>query len=533
MEPAGVKRLLPTTVLAGLLIALGIVLRLAGFLAGRSLWRDEVAVALNLRFRDFQGLFRLLDYDQTMPIALLQGVKAIVSVTGFSEYSLRLLFLIAGCLLLFALWLTFARFLGRDVALIALGLAALWRPLIYYSSELKQYGCDALITVITLWFALNMIDGKDCSRWRALIVWGAAAILLSQPAVFVLAAAGIAAMLDRRFVYSKQWRIYCGIAAIGWLAEFAALFWFSYRYTSGSAYMRSYWASSFLNPGLPDFRNRFLEALWTALGTRYFTDLRSLVLAALAIAGVREIWKRRGIQGVVIAVGPCGLLFGAAMLKQYPIADRLILFAIPLLFWIYASGVTTVASLLPEKFRSAAAAVLACALLGPMARASVAYATHFPAREATRQVVAKMNATDPRAPVYLVFSNYLQWAYYAGDWSRPGLLKEKVDRAYSCTACADLTYPGSAGVRTEIVGSAPPNPPSALADEQWAAREAGAIAAVNGGYVWLFLPIYDDIYRPRNLLEMLLGKLGERGAQSVDRYMIGDSIAIRYALAPM
>ena len=523
-----------STVIASFLILLGAALRLGGFAANRALWVDEVSVALNIRLRGFQGLLRPLDYEQTMPIALLMGIKAIVSGLGFSERALRLLPLIAGCLLVVALWITFERFLGRSIALIGLGLTALWRPLIYYSSELKQYGCDALITVITLWFALRVIDRGDRPCWPGLIVWGAVAILFSQPAVFVLAAVGAGAVLDRRVVESKQWRVYCGAAAACWLAEFAALFWISYRHTAGSAFMRSFWASSFLDPG-PGFRERLVVALWTMLGTGSFTYLRSVVLAMLALVGLYGIWRSRGIQGLVIAAGPFGLLLGAAALKQYPVSERLILFAAPLLFWIYASGVTTIAALAPVKFRTGAIAALALAMLGPMAVTSIRYVIHFPPREATRQVVAQMNATDSlRSPVYLVFSDYLQWAFYAGDWSQPGMLKEKIDQAFSCESCADLTFTGSGGGRTEIVGARPPSQPGPIADEQWAAQEAGRIITNSDGkYVWVFLPLYSAKYQPRRLLEMLLEKLQERHAYPMNIMQLGDTIALRYALKPM
>jgi Dolichyl-phosphate-mannose-protein mannosyltransferase len=525
----------PSTLLAGLLIVLGVALRVGGFAANRALWGDEVAVALNLRFRDFQGLLRPLDYDQTMPLPLLMGIKSIASVLGFSECVLRLLPFLAGCLLLVALWITFDRFFGRSVALIGLGLAALWQPLIYYSSELKQYGCDACVTVVTLWFALSTLDRKDdASRWPGLIAWGAAAILLSQPAVFVLAAVGVAALLDPRIVSSKKWRVDCFIAAACWLTEFVALFWFSYRYTSGNAFMRSFWASSFLDPG-PGFRHKLVVALWTMLGTGSFTYVRSFVLVVVAAAGLYGIWRSRRAQGIALALGPYGFLLAAAVLKQYPIYTRLILFAVPLLFWIYASGLTAIAALVPVKLRTAALAALALAILGPMAVTSIRYVVRFPPREATRQVLLRMNAIDgPGTPVYLVFSNYLQWAYYAGDWSQPKRLKERIDKVYSCSFCTNIAFLGSGGSRTEIVGTLPPRQPGAIADEQWAGQEAARIVAGSGGaHIWLFLPLYSDSYQPRKLLEMLLEKLQDRHAYLVNRIRLGDTIALRYALKPM
>jgi hypothetical protein len=522
-----------STLLASLLIVLGVALRVGGFAANRALWGDEVAVALNLRFRDFQGLLRPLDYDQTMPLPLLMGIKSLASVLGFSESVLRLLPFLAGCLLVVALWITFVRFLGRSVALIGLGLAALWQPLIYYSSELKQYGCDACVTVVTLWFALNTLDRRDGARWPRLIVWGAAAMLLSQPAVFVLAAVGVGALLDPRTLCSKKWRVDCGIAAACWLTEFVALFWFSYRHTSASPFMRSFWASSFLDPG-PGFQQKLVVALWTMLGTGSFTYMRSAVLVVVAAAGVYGIWRSRGAQGIAIALGPYGFLIGAAVLKQYPVYTRLILFAVPLLFWIYASGVTTIAALFPAKFRTGALAALALAMLGPMAFTSIRYVMRFPTREATRQVLVRMNAIDgPPTPVYLAFSNYLQWAYYAGDWSQPKLLKERTDKVYSCSSCTNITFTGSGGSRTEIVGTLPPRQPGAIADEQWASQEADKIVANSGGpYIWLFLPLYSDVYQPRKLFVMLLEKLQDRHAYPLNSIRLGDTIALRYAVKP-
>ncbi len=56
--------------LASTIMALGVGLRVAQYLNNRSLWGDEVAIALNLRLRTFTGLLHPLSYDQTMPLGL-------------------------------------------------------------------------------------------------------------------------------------------------------------------------------------------------------------------------------------------------------------------------------------------------------------------------------------------------------------------------------------------------------------------------------------------------------------------------------
>ena len=80
-----------------------------------------------------------------MPIPLLLAEKSLTTFFGYSEYVLRFLPLLAGCALLVITWTVFSSLFDRRIALISVGLMAVYRPLIYYSSELKQYGLDALV----------------------------------------------------------------------------------------------------------------------------------------------------------------------------------------------------------------------------------------------------------------------------------------------------------------------------------------------------------------------------------------------------
>jgi predicted membrane-bound mannosyltransferase len=100
-------------VLTVFLIVFGIALRLAGYLAHRSLWGDEVEIALNVRFRDLAGLMHPLDYEQTMPIPLLVVIKLLVSIFGASECVLRLPVIVVG-------WQRYGLFSGDCSALASL-----------------------------------------------------------------------------------------------------------------------------------------------------------------------------------------------------------------------------------------------------------------------------------------------------------------------------------------------------------------------------------------------------------------------------
>ena len=106
---------------------------------------DEVAIALNLRFRTLAELLHPLSYDQTMPVGLLLVIKSLASAFGYSELVLRLSSLLVGCGLLILTWLLFSKIFEPPVVLLMVAVMAVSEPLIYYSAELKQYELDALV----------------------------------------------------------------------------------------------------------------------------------------------------------------------------------------------------------------------------------------------------------------------------------------------------------------------------------------------------------------------------------------------------
>ena len=521
------------------LMALGIALRFAGYFANRSLWGDEIAIALNIRLRDLASLRYPLDYEQTMPIPLLVGIKSVVSVFGPSEYILRLLPLVVGCCTLPLLWFVYRRLFGSSIALASLAFASIYRPLIYYSSEVKQYGLDALVTTITLWLGFEVLQTGQARDWWRLIAWGAMGLWLSQPAVFVLAAVGLAAVLDQRFRTLTRWRAYCIIAAAAWMAVFGLLYFVSYRAVSHSAYMRAFWSSRFLNPGSPGFLRQLVDAIYVVLGAEYFDHVRAILLGALFVVGLYGIWQRHYRNGIVVAISPFIGLFIAASLGQYPIATRLVLFTFPLVIWVYATAIVTLSDLVRPKLRPTATAFLLLGLLAPTAVGSVKYASHFPQREASRQIVAWMKATDSSAPVYIAFDEYLQWVYYAGDWSHPEALKVRLAQAFHSARRTEFFRVAESQETEEIVGQFPPEASEGVErDLQWARNEAAAILALKQAHVWLFLPIYIDnpvmghTFKQRKLFERLQEELNRGGARLANTYSIGDGVALRYDLPP-
>jgi len=536
-------------VLASLIMGVGIALRITHYLANRSFWGDEVAVALNLRFRDFSGLLRPLSYDQTMPLGLLLLFKTTSRVLGFSELALRFLPLLAGCSLVILIWALFRRVLEQRVAFLMLTLVSLSPSLIYYSAEVKQYGIDALVTVLVVWLGIDLLGNSTDQNWRKVTVGGAAALLFSQPIAFVLASIGAAAVVDPRFRSSSTWRKQLATASAVWLGVFLVLYLFSYRATIHSPFMRAFWSPKLLQLTSPSFGSDLSSALGFLLGASEVARIPPLVLGGLFVAGVYAIARKQGPSMAVLAAGPLALVLLASVLKQYPIVIRLVLFAFPLLSWILASGISAVADLVPGRMSDLVFVALAGAFVLPTTRDTVWLARHPHQKEGTRDVVRSVNAEGP-TPVYLVFGRYIQWGYYAGDWNHTYLLEQRIDRAAEClraaqlgyvqgsdersSNCKSLAFPGFDGRAEEIVGNPPPSAArGAIADESWAAREAARIVGGRRSAVWLFLPdaaahFIDGFPMRRNLLQKLETDLKAEGCREVEIYAESETLAHKF-----
>src|SRR5215204_6315143 len=97
-QPARARHALQSTgrwphlaILSYALIGVGVGLRLIEFLENRSFSRDETFLALNIIGHAFSSFFQPLDFNQGAPIGFLASQKAISTVLGSGDQSLRLL----------------------------------------------------------------------------------------------------------------------------------------------------------------------------------------------------------------------------------------------------------------------------------------------------------------------------------------------------------------------------------------------------------------------------------------------------------
>src|SRR5688500_12216253 len=216
-------------ILTGLILLAGSLLRLRQYLTGRSLWLDEAMLALNIVNRNYQELFRPLDYDQGAPIGFMLVEKTFNLIFCRNEFSLRLFLLLIGLASLWLFYLLLIRSTSSAVFWVALTLFSFNPRLIYYSSEVKQYIADVAVTIILLLCAQPLFQQASRRAFVTLAFAGALALWVSHPSLFVLAGIGLALFItyfQTRDFAALRFTIATGIL---WLANLAFLYFLTDR----------------------------------------------------------------------------------------------------------------------------------------------------------------------------------------------------------------------------------------------------------------------------------------------------------------
>jgi hypothetical protein len=296
-----------------------------------------------------------LDFSQTAPLGFIFAEKVVISALGTSEYALRLLPLLAGLASLIIFVGLARRSIGRSGVPLAVALFSLSPYLIYYSSEVKQYSFDVLVSVVILRLAIEAhLRGFTRARVAALVLAGAVGVWLSQPAIFVLGGVSLTLLYFAARDFDRR----TGAALIGigavWLISFTGSYLVSRTGLADPVYMRAFWREGFAP--LPPWSSG--ELAW--LPRRVFQFFRdpggvmsdmhstSSVLhpaAALLASSLGCVWMyRRHRKRLLILLSPLPLLLLASSLRLYPLGGsfltggRLLMFLLPATFLLMAEG---------------------------------------------------------------------------------------------------------------------------------------------------------------------------------------------------
>ena len=161
-------------VLAGVTLA-GLALRLA---VPRGLWLDE-AISVHQANLSFHDMFENLQFGDRHPplhhITLWLTVRAF----GDGEMAVRLPSLIAGTLVIPALYLLGRELYDRRTGLVAAAFGAASPLLIWYAQEARMYAFVTLFGLLALWTQLRAIRNPSWVNWAAYIL-ATAALLWSH-----------------------------------------------------------------------------------------------------------------------------------------------------------------------------------------------------------------------------------------------------------------------------------------------------------------------------------------------------------------
>lgn len=337
-------RLAPRDWIGLALVLAGFILRLRQYIVNRSLWLDEAMLANNILGRDFAGLFRQLDNDQGAPIGFLLLQKTITLTLGDSEFALRILPFLAGCLALVLMFLLARKVASPFAGSLALALFAFSPALIYYASEVKQYSSDVAIalaiSLLFLKYEHAVIKPKDAAL---LAIVGMLAVGFSHPALFVLGGLGLALFVPALRARDTRRIVTLLLVAAAWGLSLAALYFVNLRQLSTHQFFLDFWREGFLPHDSSAWRWLGLSLnvpFFDLLGLRIFYPALA-ILFLIGFFGLTRRLPRFGLFLLFIFL----LTLLASFLTLYPFAGRMILFLVPILTLLLAEGVDSVAAL--------------------------------------------------------------------------------------------------------------------------------------------------------------------------------------------
>jgi hypothetical protein len=415
-----IRRALPAIV-AGTLV-LGVLLRVRQYLGRRSLWLDELSVALNLASRGFVELLRPLDYNQAAPVLFLWIQEFASRIGGLGELTLRFAPLACGIALLPVGWIAARRLLDPWAAACAVLLLAVSPLLVWHANEVKPYAGDALASAAMVVLALRVLDAPaDHRRWRWLMAGGAVALLGSTPAVFVLGGVALGLVLEPGVRRDSAARSRAAATLAVWGITFAFVYLAFYRPVAQSGFMQRYWQKEFLRVDGSLAGKLWHEAmhLFEAAFLSYMSGTALTVSAGIGISlaalGAVHAARRHGWSRAALLVTPLALALIASLLRRYPLEPRLFLFAVPPLAVLILAGGSAF-----ERFGAPALRLAGFAALFGFSVLSASWRLgKVPVKmEETRDVLEEYRNRTKGEPVVIFGHGIKSWVYYTLDWDQ-------------------------------------------------------------------------------------------------------------------
>jgi hypothetical protein len=327
-------------ILAWIILAAGLLLRMMHYLSNRSLWLDEAMLALSILDRDPFELLRPLDYNQGAPVLFLLLVDAATMIFGSTELALRLVPLLASLAGLFLFFLIAKDCIDNKYLPVQMCIFAFSYRLVYFSQEIKQYSMDVAVALALSYTFMRLVvsDRAIKAHLAVLSVTGCIAVWLSHPAVFVLAGIGISLLV---LIGQGKNHLSLGILVfvfVLWILNFGTHYLLFLRTLTSHEHLLSYWEAGFL----PAPTGIGALKLWAHSLLRFLQYLEyptywTAFIAALVAVSVGDAIQNRRPDTLSFFL-PIGFALVASSLHLYPFSERLILFLAPFLYLLIIRG---------------------------------------------------------------------------------------------------------------------------------------------------------------------------------------------------
>jgi len=313
------------------IVAMSVIVRIIMYIKCRSLWGDEAELAESIVSRNWlELLVTPLSNEQSAPVLYVVAVKAIGSIFGYSEFSLRIFsfFSFIGLLICEIIFLKKIFNFNNLQNCFIVVMSALLPSYIWYSNELKPYMSDVFLILLIILLYFYYTQGKI----KLPILTGLYILILgfSSPAVFFIGGTLLFEFISAILNKNKKQMLCIAISGIVILAIFAL--YYHWWLQPATEFMKIYWDKDARNINII----RRIVSIFSCIRYSYgniFVWGFVWFFVPFALLGIYSLCKSKNKIACSLALSLL-LVCLASSIGKWPLAGRLWLF-LPVIVFIF------------------------------------------------------------------------------------------------------------------------------------------------------------------------------------------------------
>ena len=350
------------SLLSALVFFIGISLRLYYYLMDRSLHIDPSLLANALIATPIGHILEPFENGQMAPLGFLVISKLLGMFFDYRELALTILPLCFGILTLPVIYLLGLELFDKKHAIIFLALTAFSSAAVQYSTIFKQYSGDLFFASAIFFLTIKLTKDFEKKYFFYWAAFGALAVWFSHGSVIVMTGCGAGLIITHLIRNGKRCngRIFLKLISINLIWLFSLLLNFL-LYTKNTIHQNKF---DLFTAGYPPWPIDGLEDIYWYLENLLgifsfplgFSKFIFIFPFIFFIIGMIDTFRKRLSLGVVF-LSPFVVLFALSMAEKYPFMaggsvyhSRLILFILPIFFFIIVQGIHFLSKFFDSKF---------------------------------------------------------------------------------------------------------------------------------------------------------------------------------------